>query len=32
MSDKTLAIAFLIGTLCVAVLATVMYPTLQGLP
>ena len=32
MSDKTLAIAFLVGTLVLAALATIMFPDLQGLP
>lgn len=32
MSDKMLAIAFLLGTLCLAVLATVMFPSASGLP
>ena len=32
MSDKTLAITFLIGTLCLAFLATIMFPDLAGLP
>ena len=32
MSDKNLAIAFLLVTLCVAVLATIIFPTVPGLP
>jgi len=32
MSDKTLAIAFLLGTLCLAFLVTIMFPDLPGLP
>ncbi len=32
MSDKALAIAFLLGTLCLAAIATVMFPTSSGLP
>jgi len=32
MSDKMLAIVFLLGTLCLAVLATVMFPSVSGLP
>jgi hypothetical protein len=32
MSDKTLAIAFLLGTACLAIIATIMFPELPGLP
>jgi hypothetical protein len=32
MSDKTLAIVFLLGTLAVAVIASLMFPTMSGLP
>ncbi len=32
MSDKIPAIAFLIGTLCLAILASTMFPELPGLP
>ena len=32
MNDKTLAIAFLLGTLCLAALATIMFPEMPGLP
>jgi hypothetical protein len=32
MSDKIPAIAFLIGTLCLAILATIIFPDLPGLP
>jgi hypothetical protein len=32
MSEKIPAIAFLIGTLCLAILATIIFPDLPGLP
>ena len=32
MSDKTLAIVFLLGTLSLAILATIMFPGSPGLP
>ena len=32
MSEKTIAVAFLLGTLCLALLATIMFPDLPGLP
>jgi hypothetical protein len=32
MSDKMLLIVFLLGTLAVAVVATLMFPTMTGLP
>jgi hypothetical protein len=32
MSDKTLAIVFLLGTLGVAVIASLLFPTMSGLP
>ena len=32
MSEKTIAIAFLLGTLFLAVLATMMFPDLPGIP
>lgn len=32
MSDKALAMAFLVVTLCLAALATIMFPNMPGLP
>lgn len=32
MSDKALAITFLLATLCLAVVATIMFPNVPGLP
>ncbi len=32
MSDKTLAIVFLLGTLGVAVIASLLFPNMSGLP
>jgi hypothetical protein len=32
MSDKNLAILFLLGTICVAILAQVLFPNVPGLP
>jgi hypothetical protein len=32
MSDKTLAIAFLLVTLCLAALASLIFPSISGLP
>ena len=32
VSDKIPAIAFLVATLCLAILVTIMFPDLPGLP
>jgi len=32
LSEKTIALIFLLGTLCLAALASIMFPEMSGLP